>query len=111
MLRFFFSSRKRHSGYWRDWSSDVCSSDLCQTVDPGEIAVVEGHAEEGEAGHEHSRDGTGLEGHIEASSEGLGGGLGRANIRIGRASCRERVKYSVVAVSLKKKRSTCLCPQ
>jgi len=23
----FFSSRRRHSGYWRDWSSDVCSSD------------------------------------------------------------------------------------
>src|SRR3712207_6876342 len=28
---FFFSSRRRHTRYWRDWSSDVCSSDL----DPG----------------------------------------------------------------------------
>src|SRR3712207_2452221 len=30
MLRsiFFFSSRRRHTRYWRDWSSDVCSSDL-----------------------------------------------------------------------------------
>src|SRR3712207_7309623 len=27
----FFSSRRRHTRYWRDWSSDVCSSDL--TVD------------------------------------------------------------------------------
>src|SRR3712207_7687924 len=29
---FFFSSRRRHTRYWRDWSSDVCSSDL--TVPP-----------------------------------------------------------------------------
>src|SRR5258707_12175610 len=24
----FFASRRRHTRYWRDWSSDVCSSDL-----------------------------------------------------------------------------------
>src|SRR3712207_8553155 len=28
MFIFFFSSRRRHTRYWRDWSSDVCSSDL-----------------------------------------------------------------------------------
>src|SRR3712207_5663626 len=28
ILCFFFSSRRRHTRYWRDWSSDVCSSDL-----------------------------------------------------------------------------------
>src|SRR3712207_5043975 len=28
MYLFFFSSRRRHTRYWRDWSSDVCSSDL-----------------------------------------------------------------------------------
>src|SRR3712207_4511794 len=27
----FFSSRRRHTRYWRDWSSDVCSSDLVVT--------------------------------------------------------------------------------
>src|SRR3712207_667675 len=27
----FFSSRRRHTRYWRDWSSDVCSSDLSRT--------------------------------------------------------------------------------
>src|SRR3712207_7724965 len=27
---FFFSSRRRHTRYWRDWSSDVCSSDLAE---------------------------------------------------------------------------------
>src|SRR3712207_6931937 len=26
--RSFLSSRRRHTRYWRDWSSDVCSSDL-----------------------------------------------------------------------------------
>src|SRR5437764_7618029 len=26
---FFFSSRRRHTRYIGDWSSDVCSSDLC----------------------------------------------------------------------------------
>src|SRR3712207_1167387 len=28
MAMLFFSSRRRHTRYWRDWSSDVCSSDL-----------------------------------------------------------------------------------
>src|SRR5207245_5658156 len=27
-LHFFFSSRRRHTRCYRDWSSDVCSSDL-----------------------------------------------------------------------------------
>src|SRR5690606_40411110 len=27
---FFFSSRRRHTRFSRDWSSDVCSSDLYQ---------------------------------------------------------------------------------
>src|SRR5690606_40596185 len=27
-LMFFFSSRRRHTRFSRDWSSDVCSSDL-----------------------------------------------------------------------------------
>src|SRR5207249_6487184 len=29
-LMFFFSSRRRHTRSKRDWSSDVCSSDLVQ---------------------------------------------------------------------------------
>src|SRR5258707_8342981 len=29
---FFFSSRRRHTRYWRDWSSDVCSSDVAWLV-------------------------------------------------------------------------------
>src|SRR5690625_7084837 len=30
-LLFFFSSRRRHTRWPRDWSSDVCSSDLSDT--------------------------------------------------------------------------------
>src|SRR3712207_5780847 len=33
---FFFSSRGRHTRYWRDWSSDVCSSDLLP-ADPARL--------------------------------------------------------------------------
>src|SRR5947209_20185629 len=32
MVLFFFSSRRRHTRYWRDWSSDVCSSDLIKNM-------------------------------------------------------------------------------
>src|SRR3712207_9538140 len=32
-LCFFFSSRRRHTRYWRDWSSDVCSSNLARRVE------------------------------------------------------------------------------
>src|SRR5258707_3667114 len=38
---FFFSSRRRHTRYWRDWNSDVCSSDLARTiVDSAAVARV-----------------------------------------------------------------------
>src|SRR5690606_40989819 len=30
---FFFSSRRRHTRFSRDWSSDVCSSDLLVVAD------------------------------------------------------------------------------
>src|SRR6266702_7378601 len=30
---FFFSSRRRHTRWPRDWSSDVCSSDLGELVE------------------------------------------------------------------------------
>src|SRR3712207_8982317 len=35
----FFSSRRRHTRYWRDWSSDVCSSDL-STQDHAAAAIA-----------------------------------------------------------------------
>src|SRR5690606_40542303 len=41
--RLFFSSRRRHTSFSRDWSSDVCSSDLAEATssdvlaDPGKL--------------------------------------------------------------------------
>src|SRR5207253_5057790 len=32
---FFFSSRRRHTRWPRDWSSDVCSSDLAPSIASG----------------------------------------------------------------------------
>ena len=36
---FFFSSRRRHTRLRRDWSSDVCSSDLMDLMVFGELGL------------------------------------------------------------------------
>src|SRR3712207_8645695 len=41
---FFFSSRRRHTRYWRDWSSDVCSSDLGADAEGDRLEAVIGDA-------------------------------------------------------------------
>src|SRR5690606_39525276 len=41
LLCFFFSSRSRHTRFSRDWSSDVCSSDLLQAYDQASGVVIE----------------------------------------------------------------------
>src|SRR3712207_3294471 len=56
---FFFASRRRHTRYWRDWSSDVCSSDLEKQLRFGfaeALAQAKGRGiivEEYFAGHDH----------------------------------------------------------
>src|SRR5687768_17811896 len=40
---FFFSSRRRHTRCSRDWSSDVCSSDLARQAIRRRIDLVQGH--------------------------------------------------------------------
>src|SRR5690606_40268038 len=37
MRFFFFSSRRRHTRFSRDWSSDVCSSDLVELA--GDVSL------------------------------------------------------------------------
>src|SRR5690606_41205737 len=39
---FFFSSRRRHTRFSRDWSSDVCSSDLLEAGSAYVDAAVHG---------------------------------------------------------------------
>src|SRR5215510_16247471 len=41
MCFFFFSSRRRHTRWPRDWSSDVCSSDLACLLLEGDEAIAE----------------------------------------------------------------------
>src|SRR5690606_13723076 len=41
-VSFFFSSRRRHTRFSRDWSSDVCSSDLAKWL--AETETERGHA-------------------------------------------------------------------
>src|SRR5690625_6994373 len=43
-LIFFFSSRRRHTRWPRDWSSDVCSSDL--PACSGDFAAAEDHVDD-----------------------------------------------------------------
>src|SRR5947209_20177096 len=93
---FFFSSRRRHTRYWRDWSSDVCSSDL--KTQHGMIEQVERiHAELsikllGDLEILHHR-------HVRSERP-------RAvnRVKIGRASCRERVYIWEDEITLKKKK-------
>src|SRR5437762_4309659 len=41
---FFFSSRRRHTRYIGDWSSDVCSSDLLEIDELARQLLDVGHA-------------------------------------------------------------------
>src|SRR2546421_5484408 len=89
---FFFSSRRRHTRSDRDWSSDVCSSDLLHTMsyeETGKIEFSHNPFSMPQGGLEalESKDPRTIKAYqydivcngVELSSE------------IGRASCRERV--------------------
>src|SRR5690554_3272342 len=70
--KLFFSSRRRHTSCGRDWSSDVCSSDLLLAGPPQDQVGL----------GEHRGDAL-------THREGI-------RVEIGRASCRERVLLSAV---------------
>src|SRR5206468_4959350 len=83
---FFFSSRRRHTRSDRDWSSDVCSSDLVEDpVDPLDPQFAE---------MRKNRPGA------EVDEQRVRSVPDQIN-KIGRASCRERVEISVGAVCVK----------
>src|SRR2546430_10478835 len=44
MILFFFSSRRRHTRFDCDWSSDVCSSDLLRPLPLNGTVLIEGLA-------------------------------------------------------------------
>src|SRR5207245_7814414 len=94
----FFSSRRRHTRCYRDWSSDVCSSDLPASC-AGSVII------------EHTADNLGTTTIVRSmlnynTASTTGGGVYNAAgstltvNQIGRASCRERVWISGLARSV-----------
>src|SRR5438128_9408694 len=83
---FFFSSRRRHTRCYRDWSSDVCSSDL-------------GHSSPRRRQSPHRR--------VAALNRPIGPiPMAPSNVKIGRASCRKecRSRWSPYHEKKKKKK-------
>src|SRR5690606_40451048 len=93
LMCFFFSSRRRHTRFSRDWSSDVCSSDLDGRALHGmpEQEAVIGRLGQGSMDGAATIEQAGLMGAAEARAPGQGRIAKRA-AQIGRASCRERVQ-------------------
>src|SRR5688572_15397047 len=90
---FFFSSRRRHTRFDCDWSSDVCSSDLVfRGPSGGGVRGGPFHSQNPEAWFAHV---PGLKVVIPSTPYEAKGLLKSAirdnNPEIGRASCRERV--------------------
>src|SRR5690625_7931738 len=64
LVGFFFSSRRRHTRWPRDWSSDVCSSDLpAGQAAAAEVAQVEQWGRRAQFPHDegHASHGGGAE--------------------------------------------------
>src|SRR3989442_8091305 len=105
IVLFFFSSRRRHTRCGRDWSSDVCSSDLAEVPQVRAAALV---TRGSNLRHFGRLDGavSDLERASSLYRQYGSPRLARAqgNLEIGRASCRERGEISVVAGSFKKKK-------
>src|SRR5690606_39881638 len=98
---FFFSSRRRHTRFSRDWSSDVCSSDLHSEF----VNLVERMLEDErvindfycECGDEWSCNEDFEERDPEITASCFQTALDQIEPKIGRASCRAKVASSVTA--------------
>src|SRR5437867_7924341 len=91
LIIFFFSSRRRHTRSYGDWSSDVCSSDLGAArgeADPGGGRLL----------------GARREPRLALVAENAP--VSPRTPEIGRASCRERVEIAVGAGEVKEKYHT-----
>src|SRR5690606_40850611 len=106
----FFSSRRRHTRFSRDWSSDVCSSDLFSSISVYPSTPVSGDninitgiiknigsnnalSYNAEIYNDLNFDSTGSPNELIFSQ----------SFKIGRASCRERVYIYFVWVSVQEK--------
>src|SRR5437868_15362386 len=101
MILFFFSSRRRHTRSKRDWSSDVCSSDLLEAarkasverVIYGSTTWVYSDCAEGEVDEDTV---IAAPSHLYTATKLAGEDR--------KASCRERVQMPEVAGALRRKR-------
>src|SRR5690606_40304912 len=97
-ISFFFSSRRRHTRFSRDWSSDVCSSDLQQLEadgrNPGQVALEMNQKFQDDVPLHRLA----LGGQMAMLSDIYQSDECQALYKIGRASCRERVWITGVAV-------------
>src|SRR5690606_40331895 len=102
----FFSSRRRHTRFSRDWSSDVCSSDLQLTalsnavggLESGELMLIgKGFAPGASAADSLASKIQGMD--LGGLLHGIYVAESLADAKIGRASCRERGQIAGVPVS------------
>src|SRR5258707_13304007 len=103
-MQIVSTSRRRHTRYWRDWSSDVCSSDLRGYEERNYRwrKVVDSHPW---SFSEIKLSATGncvLRNLVHAIDLLLIDSI--CNCKIGRASCRERGKIRLLPDQLKKKK-------
>src|SRR5690606_40922684 len=108
---FFFSSRRRHTRFSRDWSSDVCSSDLSNPEERTPVAIVRDLSLT--YGRKRALDSVSLE--VPAGRMvGLIGpdGVGKSSLlalisgaQIGRASCRKSLAPGDSCRSTEKKQT------
>src|SRR5690606_41161912 len=103
---FFFSSRRRHTTFSRDWSSDVCSSDL--TID--EVAScdylvpcipIDSYQSMLSTIKPLLKQGTVVVDICSVKEEPV-----RIIREIGRASCRERASISGLAAAMNRRQSS-----
>src|SRR5690606_40891422 len=103
---FFFSSRRRHTRFSRDWSSDVCSSDLPAPHHLYHRQPIGPRALPPNPRWHRPEHGAGRAVFLLALAVALFGAWAAFHGEIGRASCRERVEVAVGGGSLNAERQT-----
>src|SRR5207245_3039323 len=102
LFLFFFSSRRRHTRCYRDWSSDVCSSDLFLPERGRRVRERDGSLR---AFDRERKDRVSVRFDFRNRDEKPAFERVREELRqIGRASCRERVWVAVWEVEGSKER-------
>src|SRR5437762_9547681 len=100
---YFFSSRRRHTRYIGDWSSDVCSSDLGKSrTARSPVSARRLYRRWAETGSDRSRPRRGSKfGSGPPDRPPARRRPASPAVEIGRASCRERVQISELDVPVR----------